>query len=159
MIQESTSLKYEPSPFAGEGHFLSGCEALQPGECNACSVCGAEVPSHPPPWLHHWEGYRESRRCSRDTYPESYITKYIRIRRFPQTVNLQPLKAKWCTQEYETAQCGPSEDRACASCAGIKACPASSFRVGCGGGSAGTCNACATPGAGEYQVNNFFEEM
>ena len=23
-----------------------------------------------------WEGYRESRRCSRDTYPESYITKY-----------------------------------------------------------------------------------
>ena len=22
-----------------------------------------------------WEGYRESRRCSRDTYPESYITK------------------------------------------------------------------------------------
>jgi hypothetical protein len=23
-----------------------------------------------------WEGFRESRRCSRDTYPESYITKY-----------------------------------------------------------------------------------
>ena len=22
-----------------------------------------------------WEGYRESRRCSRDTYPEPYITK------------------------------------------------------------------------------------
>ena len=28
-----------------------------------------------------WEGYRESRRCSRDTYPESYITKYTSIRR------------------------------------------------------------------------------
>ena len=28
-----------------------------------------------------WEGYRESRRCSRDTYPESSITKYTRIRR------------------------------------------------------------------------------
>jgi len=28
-----------------------------------------------------WEGYRESRRCSRDTYPESYITKYTCIRR------------------------------------------------------------------------------
>jgi len=28
-----------------------------------------------------WEGYRESRRCSRDTYPESYITKYTGIRR------------------------------------------------------------------------------
>ena len=27
-------------------------------------------------WLNgFWEGYRESRRCSRDTYPESYITK------------------------------------------------------------------------------------
>ena len=23
-----------------------------------------------------WEGFRESRRCSRDTYPESYITEY-----------------------------------------------------------------------------------
>ena len=28
----------------------------------------------------HWEGYRESRRCSRDTYPESYFTKYTSIR-------------------------------------------------------------------------------
>ena len=28
-----------------------------------------------------WEGYDESRRCSRDTYPESYITKYTSIRR------------------------------------------------------------------------------
>jgi len=26
-------------------------------------------------------GYRESRRCSRDTYPESYITEYTSIRR------------------------------------------------------------------------------
>jgi len=29
------------------------------------------------------EGYHESRRCSRDTYPESYITKYTSIRRLP----------------------------------------------------------------------------
>ena len=28
-----------------------------------------------------WEGSHESRRCSRDTYPESYITKYTSIRR------------------------------------------------------------------------------
>ena len=28
-----------------------------------------------------WEGCRESRKCSRDTYPESYITKYTSIRR------------------------------------------------------------------------------
>jgi len=27
------------------------------------------------------EGYHESRRCSRDTYPESYITKFVSIRR------------------------------------------------------------------------------
>ena len=27
-----------------------------------------------------WEGYRESRRCSRASYPESYITKNTRIR-------------------------------------------------------------------------------
>ena len=30
-------------------------------------------------WL--WEGYYESRRCSRDTYPESYITKYTSVLR------------------------------------------------------------------------------
>ena len=29
-----------------------------------------------------WLAYRESRRCSRDTYPASYITKYTSIRRF-----------------------------------------------------------------------------
>jgi len=27
----------------------------------------------------YWEGYRESRRCSRDTDPESYITKYTLV--------------------------------------------------------------------------------
>ena len=26
-----------------------------------------------------WEGYHESRRCSRDSYPESYITKYTSL--------------------------------------------------------------------------------
>ena len=29
-----------------------------------------------------WEGYRESRRCSKGTCPESYITKYTSIRTF-----------------------------------------------------------------------------
>ena len=37
--------------------------------------------SHSSPSLRVWEGCRESRRCSRDTYPESYITKYTSIRR------------------------------------------------------------------------------
>ena len=31
------------------------------------------------------QGYREGRRCWRDTYPESYITHYTSIRRFEQT--------------------------------------------------------------------------
>ena len=26
-----------------------------------------------------WEGFRESRRCSRDTYPESYITEFTLV--------------------------------------------------------------------------------
>jgi len=30
-------------------------------------------------WL-NWEGYHEGRRCSWDTYPESYITEYTSIR-------------------------------------------------------------------------------
>jgi len=38
------------------------------------------------PWFDRlgvvWEGYHESRRCSRDTYPESYTTKYTSIRIF-----------------------------------------------------------------------------
>ena len=37
-------------------------------------------------WL--WEGCRKSRRCSRDTYPESYITKYTSIRRSTYSVKL-----------------------------------------------------------------------
>ena len=28
------------------------------------------------------EGYRENRRCSRDTFPESYITEYTTMRRY-----------------------------------------------------------------------------
>ena len=27
-----------------------------------------------------WEGYHVSRKCSRDTYPESYITKYTSMK-------------------------------------------------------------------------------
>ena len=42
-------------------------------------------------------GYRESRRCSRDTYPESYITKYTRIPRLwaprARALRTQQLKA------------------------------------------------------------------
>ena len=34
-----------------------------------------------------WEGCRESRRCSRDTYPESYIAKYTSIQRLVPRIN------------------------------------------------------------------------
>ena len=37
-----------------------------------------------------WEGCRKSRRCSRDTYPESYITKYTSIRGTPSQSNISP---------------------------------------------------------------------
>ena len=36
-----------------------------------------------------WEGYHESRRCSRETYPESYITNYTSIRRLKHIVAAQ----------------------------------------------------------------------
>jgi len=32
-------------------------------------------------WLNGWERYLASRTCSRDTYPQSYTTKYTSIRR------------------------------------------------------------------------------
>ena len=32
-----------------------------------------------------WEGYHESRRCSRNTHPESYIPKYTSVQRLPLT--------------------------------------------------------------------------
>ena len=62
-----------------------------------------------------WEGYRESRRCSRDTYPESYITKYTSIRRqtLPGLVSSQVRKscfsravARPCCVEAEPALFG-----------------------------------------------------
>ena len=45
-------------------------------------------------WLNGlWEGYHESRRCSGDTYPESYITKYPSIRR--QSFEPLPTVTSW----------------------------------------------------------------
>ena len=37
-----------------------------------------------------WEGYQESRRCSRDTYPESYLTKDTHVQWW--TLNIE---ARW----------------------------------------------------------------
>ena len=40
-----------------------------------------------------WERYHNSRRCSRGTYPESYITKYTSVRRYRAAVDcLDPFK-------------------------------------------------------------------
>jgi len=41
----------------------------------------------------HREGCRESRRSSRDTYPESYITKYTSIRRKTQLKSCRPVQS------------------------------------------------------------------
>jgi len=52
-----------------------------------------------------WEGYHESRRCSRDTYPESYITKYTSIRRSTrerQGLRERHLLAKWRSRSFVT---------------------------------------------------------
>jgi len=51
------------------GAFYSKLEQIQQSHFDRLSVS----------WL--WEGYHESRRCSRDTHPEAYITKYTSIRR------------------------------------------------------------------------------
>ena len=71
-----------------------------------------------------WEGHRESRRCSKDTYPESCITKYTSIRRLMNKrgpgspcrrwwagprpsgagrASSSPLSARWREKEIQTA--------------------------------------------------------
>ena len=48
----------------------------QPGTLSLLPVLEAHASRDHPFAGPLWEGYRESGRCSRDTYPESYITKY-----------------------------------------------------------------------------------
>ena len=62
-----------------EAHDLDACES-QPASARECIR------------LNFWEGYHESRRCSRDTYPESYITKYTSIRRQYIRLNLADIR-------------------------------------------------------------------
>ena len=54
-----------------------------PDESVTCVYCERDLQSHFQVHVHlsPVEGYHESRRCSRDTYPESCITKYTGIRR------------------------------------------------------------------------------
>ena len=59
-----------PIPFFRKrGRFLKG------------AFCRAPYHSHVNSGDGLWEGYHESKRYSRDTYPESYFTKYTSIRR------------------------------------------------------------------------------
>ena len=61
-----------------------------------------------------WEGCRESRRCSRDTYPESHITKYTSIRRlkrfevFP--LGSEAVGLRWGTPTGDAEMCSGSEE-------------------------------------------------
>jgi len=47
-----------------------------------------------------WEGNHESRRCSRDTYPESYITKYTSIRNERVGLTLKRLQAARLNRDW-----------------------------------------------------------
>ena len=53
-----------------------------------------------------WEGCRENRRCSRDAYPESHITKHTRIQRLKRLakkgLTAKRLKRKPSTQDCRT---------------------------------------------------------
>ena len=55
--------------------FAGSFSSLLPSELSR----RASVEESPPSAGSQWEGYRESRRCSRDTYPETYITEYTSI--------------------------------------------------------------------------------
>jgi len=63
-----------------------------------------------------WEGCRESRRCSRDTYPESYITKYTSIRRKNLTAKMTNIrltdysKVDMLASWYKSVNFGPVID-------------------------------------------------
>ena len=61
-MRMSPCVKSEPGPHAGPQHT---CEEQGLGFRNTPARSRQ----------HTWEGCRESRRCSRDTYPEFYITK------------------------------------------------------------------------------------
>ena len=49
-----------------------------------------------------WEGFRESRRCSRDTYPESFITEYTLVYEDkPRTQDAAEAKKAWGAERTE----------------------------------------------------------
>ena len=66
---------------------LGGEEPLIQGKSRLCRVIESL-----------WEGCRESRRCSRDTYPESYITEYLGMRRDPLVLSARVIYT-WCCQQ------------------------------------------------------------
>jgi len=66
---------HEPLKSSKEGNFKCRSSVATWVCTRACSR-PTEIRTFQP-----WEGCRESRRCSRDTHPESYITKYTSIRK------------------------------------------------------------------------------
>jgi len=67
----------------------------------------------------HWEGYHESRRCFRDTYPESYIARYTNIRRESHGLQLRFRSAETRVATYGV-QTGLHSLRQSSSCQGSK---------------------------------------
>ena len=79
-----------------------------PGQFSACRVqplgtpLGKYTKTHLVTGRARWEGCRESTRCSRDTYPESYITKYTSIRRLTSLRRRASSAAKYSSTTYGT---------------------------------------------------------
>ena len=69
------SLKYEPSSEPLHMRVHTGDAVCSPAVSEYALVIDSGLVGS----MDFWEGYRESRRCSRDTYPESYITKYTLV--------------------------------------------------------------------------------
>jgi len=68
-----------PTPYTSPTHgaLHPKTYTLHPNPCLHLDLCTLRLT----PYDRLWEGYRQSRRCSRDTYPESCITKCTSIRR------------------------------------------------------------------------------
>ena len=60
-------------------HCFLGSRALVVDSSNGILQWWVPVGNRSPQLTQCWEGFRESRRCSRDTCQESYITEYILI--------------------------------------------------------------------------------
>ena len=60
---------------SGQGAAADGCGKHQMAVAHMCCQTPCIADRLRVGWLNSWEGFRESRRCAGDTYPESYVTE------------------------------------------------------------------------------------